>query len=274
MRFSGVQSEKLLRRKRKKFYVRLTLSFFFLFALVFGLGKLSSWSKLSVPEIVVRGNDVVKTEDVVALAREQMDGEYFLFFSKKNILIYPKESISAAVSERFKRIKNITLGVGEQNKLTIDVVERDPVGLWCADTCYYLDETGYIFEEAPQFSEEVYVTYRGDIKEGPIGQTYLTPAEFGELRALILNIERLGFAVTSAIKKERDEYEIKIKNTVVSGEGQAEGTFFINKKQSFDESFENLSIFVAQYSTKNPAGLKSFDYIDLRFGKNIVYKFN
>lgn len=274
MRFSGVQSEKLLRRKRRRLYTRLTLGVLLVVSVIAGLSKISSWSKLTVPEVIVRGNDVIRTEDVVALANQHMDGNYLFLFSKRNIFLYPKDTIEQNVSDEFKRIKNIRVGLEEKNVLTVDVVEREPAGLWCNDTCYYLDDSGYIFEEAPQFSNEVYVTYKGAIEENPIGQTFLTKDDFGELRAFIYNVERLGFSVTAAIKGEHDEYEVRIKNTGQPGENEPQGTIYFNKKQSFDESFDNLSTFVAQYSAKKPEELKSIDYIDLRFGKNIVFKFN
>ena len=42
--------------------------------------------------------------------------------------------------------------MNENKKLEIAVLEREEWAVWCRETCFYADSSGFIFRPAPQFS--------------------------------------------------------------------------------------------------------------------------
>lgn len=304
VRISGLQTSKLAKKKRKQLYVRLSLFGALFISSIIGLSYLSAWSKITIHRTIVTGNDVINESDISKIAKESMLGKHLMLFSKTNKFVYPKEEIVANVSETYRRVKSISLDV-EDNALIVTITEREPIGLWCDSEyvfnpevkCYYIDEFGYIFEQAPKFSDDVYVTYIGNTKEHPVGTYFIPEDEFIDLVSFHQKIEDMGLRVARVVVKENDEYEIYVKNASLSGTSQQsesyileseygqegivafdtqgdEGKILFNKRESFDQTFENLSTFLTDYIEKNDGELPVVDYIDLRFGNNIVFKFN
>lgn len=274
-RTNGVQSSKLAKKKRKQLIIRISLCTVSVFVVVFGLSKLSFWSKISIQTTLLSGNSVIKLSDISTIAETAMEGKHLSLFSKHNVFIYPKDTIKEEVMRTYKRVKEMSLEVDGQ-ALVVSIVEREPTALWCDSeyvwgqsvTCYYMDHEGYIFEEAPDFSEEVYTIFTGNIKESPVGQSYVSKEVFAELGQFIDHLNDIELPVTRVVHKENGEYEFYFKNPT-----NDEGKVILSTRDPLNASFENLSVFINGYKEKNGGELKPVEYIDLRFGNNIVYKF-
>ncbi len=273
IRTTGVQSEKFIKRKRRQLFFRMSLSVIFVISLVAGLSSLSHWHQVTLGSVVVKGNSVLKSEEITAIADKAMEGEYLYLFSKKNILIYPNTAIQQHLIDTYKRIQSVDVGTTDSNSLVIEVVERQPVALWCDESCYYVDDTGYIFAEAPHFTENVYISYQGKIKDEPIGNIFLPESDFREIRSFVSNLKNVGLEPTTVVAKDHDEFQITIKNPAIKDAEATTGTIFINKNVPFEKTFDSIATFLREYRGRNGAGLKPIEYIDLRFGNNIVFKF-
>jgi len=243
----------------------------FVVSLVIGLSKLSAWSRITVQNVVVRGNDVLNAEELKADVNEKLSGNYLFLFSKRNIALYPKEHIRTALVEKYKRIQDLTIETQEANVIALTIIERKPVALWCSESCYYLDSAGYIFAEAPHFTEDVYISYRGMLTDdSPIGASFLTEQSFANLQTFVKNLSDIGISVTSVAVKEDEEYEISVNNGEDSEEG---GVIYVNTREPLTKTFENIKTFITDYRSKNSGELPAVEYIDARFGNNIVFKF-
>ncbi len=283
-RASGLQSEKLLKKKRKKFLIWLVA----VVIILVGIGALSSWlsgiEQLTIKKIQVHGNYVIKSGEVSDLVAQYISGKYLGLFSKANIFIYPKSLIETSLHAAYARIQSLQLTLDASNNLIITLKERLPVALWCGNpdplpsgltaACYYVDDLGYIFEQAPQFSNEVYVKYYNDVLRdvSPIGKTFIDPTLFTSLRAFVQGIEKEKLVVTSVTIADGGEYKITVKNTNLDGQS-SEGVMYVNSREPLEKTLANLSSFIEEFVEKNNIPLRAFEYIDVRYGNNVIYKF-
>ncbi|HEV7702570.1 MAG TPA: hypothetical protein VGO63_03985, partial [Candidatus Paceibacterota bacterium] len=160
-----------LKKKKKKIFTRKIIIFTVLFLLlVAGLSYVSRIKRLSIADIAVTGNVVIDTETIKAEVDKELAGKYFWLFPRRNILLYPKNKIKRNLAKQYKRLTDISVSVGSGQTMMISVSERNPEYTWCRtapvggngkETCYFLDKEGYIFDQAPYFSGEVYFKFYG-----------------------------------------------------------------------------------------------------------------
>ncbi len=288
-RTTGVKSAKFIKKKRRQMLLRAGIVFIALSVVVFLSYELAIWQKLIIQKIRVTGNTTVSSDAIIHSADTFLQGNYFWIYPKKNVVLYPKREIEAKILTDFKRIKNISLGVNDDNVLYINIEERKPAALWCGEEmwtedknpCYYLDSSAYIFENAPDFSDNVYLKYYGPLvsdvasSSTPIGQTYLPLESFNTLISFVDDARKIGLSITGLATKPMNEYELYIKNTTATttDNGSSTGTILFNDQQSFEKTLDNLNAFVTEYRTRNKGNLPSVDYIDMRYGNSIIYKF-
>ena len=192
-----LESPRLLELKKKKRQVlmRKIFVFGFLFVLIIvGLTLLSRIQRLNINDIQVEGNKVIDSETVRELIQKEISGKYMWLFSKTNLFLYPKSKLKNALSNEFKRFDNIDLALKNKQTLMVSVTERTPLYMWCGntptlvteqETCYFLDGKGYVFDEAPYFSGEVYFKFYGILdgkSETPPG-SYVAQGYFANLIA-------------------------------------------------------------------------------------------
>ncbi len=80
----------------------------------------------------------------------------------------PKNQILEVLQDNFKILKDINISIKNTNTLEVSLTERKALYTWCgasptspSDNCYFVDENGYIFDQAPYFSGEVYFKFYG-----------------------------------------------------------------------------------------------------------------
>ncbi len=264
------------KKKKRRIFVRKVLVVVFLFLTVFlGLGYAAQWQKFNIQNIEVLGNKVVETKEIEALAREELSGEYFWLYPKTNFLIYPKKKMSEKLTGNLKILKDISVRLSGNQLLQISVSEREAKYTWCGATipanfaeaeCYFMDQNGYIFTRAPYFSGDVYFKFFGPIGErSPEGVSF-APAYFQNLisfRDAVAELE-LGLSFMSVAEVEAELY--------LSSARADKGPKIIFKLDSnLEKTLENLKLVIASEDIKNK--LSSLQYIDLRFGNKVYYKF-
>lgn len=275
----------LKKRRRRvllnKFLICISFSLVIVVALVF----LSRIPSINIKEINVTGSKVIDSELVKSSIREALTGNYFFFFPKTNIFFYSKSDIENKLHEEFKRIKDIQISVKEKQTMEVTISERVALYTWCGEVppkseeeiteCYFLDDSGYIFSEAPYFSGEVYFKFYGkvDLKdESLLGSTF-SPEDFNKLSTFKESLEDIGLHPASLYKKDKEEVRVFLPKGKLSFIGP-EIIFKIDSDleilmENLDTALRTeplLSNFKNKYS--------SLEYIDLRLGNKVYYKFN
>ena len=282
---SSPRIAELKKKKRKAFKFKILVCVVFVIVFFLGIALLSRISGLNIKIVSVSGNKIVETKDIEKIANEDLVGNYFFLFPKTNFLIYPKNKIKNDLALNLKRLKDISFDSGNIKNLAINVSEYDGKYLWCGtlipelqnssgEKCNFMDSSGYIFDEAPYFSGDVYFKFYGPTEGGKIiGGQYL-PNSFTNITAFKKDLEDMNlnptrFAILPHPTGDEGSFWI-------GGGGPATSpALMFNMDSDYEKLAENLQSAIDTEPLKTDIQTKfsSLLYLDLRFGNKVYYKF-
>jgi len=255
------------KKKRNKLLIKVGIIVGVIF-LFFGLGVYGLHSEnVRVVDITIEGERVVATQEIIDMAREELDGSYLKIFPKDGIFFYPKEKIIKSITENFGRISSVDVRRSKLTALTIDIVERDAAALWCGKniiedersisiSCYFVEESGLIFAPAPHFSGSVYFEYYSGLLNGgttvnPIDRRFLTEEDFAE-RLLIDNDGVREFFLSTGA-----------------------GKIILNTGDDYQQALRNIQVALESKRLEREEDdiAPELEYIDLRFDNKVLFKF-
>jgi cell division septal protein FtsQ len=258
------QSRLKARKRRRR--VRLLLAAVVLLVLCAAAAVgLSYLPALLVTEVRVAGAQTLSTSTIQAFVRERIAGSYALMFPKRNIFLYPKKDINAELLASYPVLASADVHAGDFHTIAVNVVERTPRALWCVESrCYFMDENGVVYGDAPTFSEPVYVSYFGTSTGASLPKQFLSPVAFQALAALVdavaqkLPDETIGSVTIDDSKDVRVRFASGFE-LVFGLEDQA------------GDVFERFALALTSQPLAEHT-LSDFDYLDLRFGDKLYYK--
>ncbi len=255
------------RLKRRRRMILIFICILFLIAGIIGIFHIPA---LRIKSVKVAGVETIPENALESLIKDNLAGSYFFLIPKDSIFFYPKRSIEGTVTDTYPEIKDVGVSLSNLTTLSSSVSERHQIGVWCKEeiTCYFLDDTGYLFENAPQISGNVYFTYRGDLVSGTstdaLKGSFLDEATFKKLNTFIQALKDLHVFTPIAFTK------------TAQGEGvisTEEGVDIrINTVSDISATLENLTSALGSSSLQDPKTRASLEYIDLRFSNKIYYK--
>ncbi len=261
---------RLRARKRKRRLLKNIFSITLVLFVLFGLVGLTYLPALQIKSISVSGEQALSSSAIITFVQGELNGEYWYVFPKSNIFLYPKKQITADLIKMYPVLASADVHAGDFETVAVSLVERQPRALLCGEAfassspCYFMDENGVAYGNAPIFSEPVYTIYSGVLTGDVLPKQFLTPAEFQSLSALVDAIDQ----------KLSDE---KVSTVVVDDSKDVHVQFdsgftitFALSDQGGDV-FERLILaFTAEPLTAHK--LSDFEYLDLRFGDKLYYK--
>jgi hypothetical protein len=275
-----------IKKRRKKIFLRKLG--YFLGASLLGLiafGFISRMDKININQFEISGNKIIDTEKIQAIIDQKLAGSYFKIFPRTNIFFYPKQDIIATLSSDLKRLKNINLSIRDNKILEVSVEERKALYVWCGlspeapvagdtkSSCYFLDDSGFIFDQAPYFSGDIYFKFFGQISdiENPAG-AYFAQENFLRLISLKEMLEDINIKPVALYQVGDGDAKIYLANESTLPMGP-EIIFKMNT--DFTKLVENLQSAMATDPLKTDFKKKyaSLLYIDLRFGNKVYFKF-
>ena len=253
----------LKKQRQKVFLSQVFLIGSIFIAVLVGLVYISRISRLNINAIEVVGNKVIDTEVIKQVVENETSGKYVWLLPKTNIFFYPKNSIKQNLSSQFKRLKDIDVAIKDRNILEIQVSEREPKYLWCGqevhaeEKCSFLDETGFIFDEAPYFSGEVYFKFYGKL-----------PTDFARFILFKQTLEVIGLKPAEVLIVENGNVEIFLS-------GKSKPKVILNESSDFQKIAENLQAALTTEPLHSDFKNKysSLLYLDLRYGNKVYFKF-
>ena len=136
-----------------------------------------------------------------------------------------------------------------------------------------MDKEGYIFDEAPFFSGDVYLKFYGkvDLKDNsPLGSN-VSGENFSKLASFIESLSNVG--LKPAILYMEDSGDIKV---LLTEENEGKEPYIALKAnadlQKLTENLElalNTEPLLSDFKNK----YSSLEYIDLRYGNKVYYRF-
>ncbi len=233
----------------------------------------SHMKRFIISDIQIVGNSVTTDDKLKQIVQEDLAGKYFWLFPKANAAIFPRQALAANIFSEIPRIQDVNIELLNPVTLQVSVKERKPYALYCkqavddlsAENCFFIDEEGFIFSEAPLFSGAVYFIYTSNRIFGePLGQYFLPKKDFMEVANFVENVEDLG------VEGRRLELSDGVFHLFLSSSGE----IIWNKEDPASLVWQNLNAFLSDKEiASQPDFLEKISYIDLRFKNKVFYKF-
>ena len=267
---------KLAKKRRKALLFKLGGVVFGVVTLFVGLVYVSGLEQFNISDISVSGNSAIAEKSIKEFIGEKISGKIMFLFPKSNILLYPRKDIQAALLQAFEGIKEINISVEDLQSISVTIDERKPFALWCdkeaidegnEESCYFLDEDGFIFAKAPSFSGNVYFRYFSVLSEGEpnefIGQQFMEKDEFQRVTFFLSSLVDIGLTPVGLDEVDDVDYEMHL---------QEGGKILFGQKQNLSFVLNNIqSVFDSEEFDQS--NLSNLDYADFRFGNKVYFKF-
>ena len=270
---SLLQSQKLLRRERVWEWVKIVTVAALFGGLIYGLSAVSYSPKLNVRTVLVSGNSVVSTEDVLDIFRAATRGRNFLIFSRANILWYPKQQIIDTLRYSYSWIDTVSIDRINLTTVGIKIKERVPAAVWCGVSldkpvpCRLADAQGLIFAKAPEFSGAVYVKLYGPLVSADWrGVQYFSQEGAAHMLNFSKSLSGIGFQPVSVEVSGTNTYDVFLNSgTRVS----------VQVSDPVSTIVSNIAMLLSQkiFAESQTSNFSNLVYIDARFGNKLFYKF-
>jgi len=288
-----LNSSRLLKLKKHRQKTAINKILFFLLGIIILFVVSIYFSRLNavnINNIEITGNQIVETNAIKDVVNQQITGKYFFFFPKTNIFFYPGNNIKNALQNKFKILQDINLSIKNNHTLEVSLSERKGLYTWCGNTppasgvvatCYFMDENGYIFDQAPYFSGGVYFKFYGTPDVGlplcgiptsgdPSG-CYFSQQYFSQLIFFKNILVSFGLKPVSTYVTTDGNVDVFLSGTNSSTTGP-EIIFKLN--DNYQTVAENLeaALTTEPLQTEFKNKYSSLQYIDLRFGNKVYFK--
>lgn len=265
----AIRSPEFHKKKQKERAFRLSL-FVVLFILIVAIPAFAMrHERLLINNVVVEGNGATTSEEIEDIVRERLQGNLLWFIPRANALIAPEGRIEERLLADIPRLSSAEVNLDNLKTLRVVVRERTPFALYCENIevishpskCFFLDQSGNIFSEAPDFSGEVYMIYSASpVLESPLRSQLIEPKEFGNINAFVSELQTLGI-LAKAVVRRGEEYA-----AVLSGGAELKW----RSGQNLSDLVSDLRAFLRDSKMK-AAAFGDLMYIDLRFDNKIYW---
>jgi len=271
-RSTGALPPSRLRERRRKARTLTWLFFVMAFLILIGvLVGLAHVKRIRVTEVAISETKTVSAAGVEAAVRKELTGLLWFVLPRDNVLIYSQKNIEGRVLREYPAIKSVTVSLKNFHAIEVKVVERIPVALWCgqamstdsSNPCFFLDESGFIYELAPEYSGDAYVRWYGETSLPNPPAQYIRTDVFRALVSLLAQLNIEAGEPRQVIQDVTGDVRVSF----------AEGfDLLFTLMQKTDEVLANLR---AAKSSDVLQGkqLSGLQYLDLRFGNKMYYKF-
>ena len=259
-------------KARRPFPKRMAFVFLALAALAAlggGLWYVANLPYFRVDRVEISGTSVLPAAEIERAILDSISGTVGSIFPRDNFFFISGEALEHTLKRQFPAIRAVNVDKHFSHRLAVAVEERTLWGVYCvaqgtesAGPCVYLDTSGTAYEELSQF-------------EG-----WLLPVIYGGLPAAV-GTQTVPQATLQFFEAARDALTpldgILISATISSSTptdvrlGLAEGwTLVVSTSRPVPEWLQALeTILEKEIGAKRP----QLEYVDLRFGNKVFFKF-
>lgn len=291
------QSLSFVRRQRRQTVFRIILAVILIPVFFWGISHLTSLESLTIYSVEVYGVTAEDAGSIRQKINETIEGKYFWLFSRSNALLYPRDGVAQAVQSLFPQIEQVNVKLKNRHVLVVTITEKNAAAVVCthlpdfdenrliledADGCYFTDNTGILFSEAPVFSGPTYKRYyapdsgNASSTNGVVDRI-LDTETFEDLQQFYQAVQDAKITAEAILIKPDGEYELYVSNPTYETENEKETStaiVYFNSESTFSGQLDNLipfwnnQISEGRISGKMPV----FDSIDIRYGSNVFYR--
>lgn len=270
------KNSEVRKKQRTKFlFIGLFLVMIIFVAVIALLRK----PQLQIQKITIIGTQSLDATTIVESAQQQISGNYAWVIPKKSTLLFSKQHMKEWIFSEFPAIAAIDIIFNTRNEITISITEKKPESIWCRDgnDCYFIDHDGVLYDQAPLFSDGVYLIFSGkgqDVPIDPIRSRFTAQMTYTSLLDLVKSLEDELISTTRVVLEETGDISLRIEQFKSSK--LSDGAFLriaaTTRSGDLIDSLKLLSqnpAFISELSDQK----KKLESIDARFPGKIYYTF-
>lgn len=231
--------------------------------------RLPQWQ---ISEFEISGLNVLTTEEIGNVIRGVLGGSRLFLFPRSSFFLASSGAVVSGLQKAYPRIKQVSVKKEFPDKLNIFIAERALWGIFCSSLsekkespqqCVYVDETGFAYEYAPSSQGSLIMKIKDD-------RTVSVPAQLVD-PALMAQMIFSAQEIEKATRVEVTGYELSSKIPREFWLETNEGfKLFLNRSDDVSKTLNILKTVLEEDIKEKRSRL---EYIDLRFGNKVFYKF-
>ncbi len=238
--------------------------------LIVGIGVVVRLPKFQVKTVEVEGTHVADPVEVSQFVANRLQGNTWYVFPRSSIVALSTRRLAREIKTAFPRFKEVDVDRIGATTLRVGVEEYGGVYLWCEnpESCFFMDERGVVFAEAPFFSGNAYTkVFIGSVGELPF--TALTVSNRALLELLLTRLHAI------MIKPDTVRFVAERELVITFVHHGKEAKIIIDPTLDPEQTLEALftAMRTQSFATKFDDKSRSLEYIDLRFAHKVVYRF-
>ncbi len=236
-------------------------------ALGVGLWYLSNLPQIRIQKISVSGSRTLAPEEIQKKVSQAISGTRWYGFPNDNFFLLSSGSLERALEAAFPRVEAVRVNKKFPQGLSIVVTERFFWGIYCQKQeiigpCVYIDRLGVAYEELDAFSGSLAPVIHAP--EAPqLGAAVVSPA----LRELYERSEE----ALAGISAKLVSLEIATATPRDLKLALAEGWHLLVPRDSDPQQW--VSVFKTVLDQEIGSRRSKLEYVDLRFGSKVFYKY-
>ena len=239
-----------------------------------------------IDSVVVEGTHATSADSIKAAAIAKLVDKTLFHIKRNNRLLYPVAEMESDVYSLSPRIANVKTVFDTRTHVRIIITEYTPNFLYCmySDSttletstppsdhqpkdCYFADEKGYVYAEAPEYIGYPFVAIVASSSEeavthaSPVGMSVLSPEDYARIRLYIDDLSRVGLTTHSVTLLGGGDIRAEVGMPWV---------ILLATDKDPDRAIANLGVVLANLEKSADKG-RGVREIDLRFGNKIFYK--
>lgn len=152
------KNQEVRRKRRMRVLVVLVLLVLVLVAVVIGFLRKPS---IQISTITITGTTSLDSGELQTSARKHISGNYLLVIPKTNVLLFSKKSMNDYLVNQFPGVASVDTEFSSPTMLSISITEKKPAYLWCTAQCYFVDDSGMVYQDSPMFTPGVFLEFLG-----------------------------------------------------------------------------------------------------------------
>ncbi len=271
--YSANESKKRKKKFSGRFVIASILSFLF-FGVLSGAGFFVT-QHAHIKNVEVSGLKVLNSEEIKSEVNKELEGAFAFILPKNSYFVVSTTKIKEKLLALNPRIADIAITKEYPESLQVNLTEREPWGIYCNDLlldlqkdagkqkCFYIDKSGFSYEDAPLTTGTLINKIRGDAENSAVGTQLVDPETISLMERIANKLRELDLRVSVFEIRTPLKSEIRVQ----THEGFA---LIIKRTDDFQNVFNVLKTVLANEIKGKRSQL---DYIDLRFGNKVFYKF-
>ncbi len=271
--------------RRRRLASKLFIFLLIIGAVFIGLGIFSGIPKLSITSVEVTGTESLDGTETESAILGSLAGKQWLVYSRANKFLFSKQEIIEFVMTTMPRVYRVTDIERNGAVLHIAIEERHAAYTWCGreapvyaarearGVCTFLDQEGFAFAPAPEFSEGVYLSVYGGFPEGDvIGTTINLQNNIAEVAGILAILGDNGLRVHSLVLGTDGQHAFLLDLPTVTGDY---ARILWNEDVPLEETLGKLGSALSEGNFREEFQKhgEQFLYIDTRFNNRVFYKF-